>query len=42
MLLQIEERRIPPDITLIELVGKLTLGRESQRVETLGEEMSGS
>jgi anti-sigma B factor antagonist len=42
MLLQIEERRIPPDITLIGLVGKLTLGRESQRVETLVEEMSGS
>jgi anti-sigma B factor antagonist len=41
MLLQIEERHIPPDITLIELVGKLTLGRESQRVEALVEEISG-
>jgi len=38
MLLQIEERQIEPDITLIQLAGKLALGRESQRVESLVQE----
>ena len=38
MLLQIEEKRIDPDITVVELVGKLALGRESQRIETIVDE----
>jgi anti-sigma B factor antagonist len=38
MLLQIAERKIEPDIAVIELVGKLELGRESQRIEALVEE----
>jgi anti-anti-sigma factor len=40
MLLQIEERHIEPDITVLELAGKLALGRESQRIETLVEELT--
>jgi anti-anti-sigma factor len=40
MLLQIEERRIEPDITVVEMAGKLALGRESQRIETLVEEFA--
>ena len=39
MLLQIEEKRIEPDIALVELKGKLALGRESQRLESLAGEM---
>ena len=39
MLLTIEEGLIEPDITLIELKGKLALGRESQRVEMLVDEL---
>jgi|SRR5579863_4349726 len=35
MLLQIEEKRLEPDITLVELKGRLSLGRESQRVESM-------
>ena len=38
MLLQIEERQIEPDITLLDLTGKLALGRESQRIEPLIED----
>src|SRR4029077_16840617 len=38
MLLQIDERKIEPDIAVIELTGKLALGRESQQIETLVEE----
>ena len=40
MLLQIEERRIEPDITVIELAGRLALGRESQRLEQLVDELA--
>jgi anti-anti-sigma factor len=40
MLLQIEERRIEPDITVIELAGRLALGRESQRIEQLVDELT--
>ena len=40
MLLQIEERRIEPDITVIELAGRLALGRESQRIEQLVDELA--
>ena len=38
MLLEIAERKIEPDITVMELRGKLALGRESQRIEALMEE----
>jgi anti-sigma B factor antagonist len=38
MLMQIAERKIEPDITVMELKGKLALGRESQRIEALVEE----
>ena len=40
MLLQIEERRIEPDITVVELAGRLALGRESQRIEVLVDELA--
>jgi len=39
MLLNIVERSVEPDITVLELTGRLALGRESQRVETLVEEL---
>ncbi|HXS98016.1 MAG TPA: STAS domain-containing protein [Candidatus Limnocylindrales bacterium] len=39
MLLTIEERLIEPNIALVELKGKLAIGRESQRVEALTETM---
>jgi len=39
MLLQIETRRIEPDITVLELAGKISLGRESQRIETLVQDL---
>ena len=39
MLLQIAERLVEPDITVVELSGKLALGRESQRIENLIEEL---
>ncbi len=39
MLLQIEEKRIEPDITVVELTGKVALGRESQRIETIVDEL---
>ena len=40
MPLQIEERRIEPDITVVELAGRLALGRESQRIEVLVDELA--
>jgi len=39
MSLQIETRRIEPDITVMELTGKISLGRESQRVEALVQDL---
>jgi anti-sigma B factor antagonist len=39
MLLEIAEREIAPDITVVELSGKLALGRESQRLETLVDDL---
>lgn len=39
MLLQIAERLVEPDITIVELTGKLALGRESQQIESLIEEL---
>src|SRR5215831_2899656 len=40
MLLNIVERKVAPDITVVELSGRLALGRESQRIETLFDELS--
>jgi anti-anti-sigma factor len=40
MLLNISERNVEPDITVIELSGRLALGRESQRIESLAEDMA--
>jgi len=40
MLLQIEEKQMAPDITVVALTGKLALGRESQRIETLVDELA--
>ena|SRR5215475_12664657 len=39
MLLEIAERQVEPDITVVELSGRLALGRESQRIESLVEEL---
>src|SRR5947207_15632827 len=39
MLLEIAERQMEPDITLVVLTGKLALGRECQRVESLVEDL---
>jgi anti-sigma B factor antagonist len=39
MLLEIETKRIAPDITILELTGKIALGRESQRIETLVQDL---
>jgi anti-sigma B factor antagonist len=33
MLLQLDTRRIEPDITVLTLTGKITMGRECQKVE---------
>ena len=35
MLLQISERTIEPGITHVQVIGRLTLGREAQRLESL-------
>jgi anti-sigma B factor antagonist len=40
MLLQIEERQIEPGVTLVELTGKLALGRESQRLESIAADIA--
>ena len=42
MLLQIDERDLASGICLVELKGKLAMGRESQRVETLVDELAKS
>ena len=39
MLLDIHQREIAPDICVIELIGKLALGRESQRIETIVDQL---
>jgi anti-sigma B factor antagonist len=41
MLLQIEERQVEPGIALVQLTGKLALGRESQRLEAIAQELAG-
>jgi anti-sigma B factor antagonist len=40
MLLPVRKRRIEPDITVVELAGKLPLGRESRRIERLVGELA--
>ena len=39
MPLQIETKHIDPDITLLSMVGKIALGRESQRIETIVQDL---
>jgi anti-sigma B factor antagonist len=39
MLLQIDTRRIEPDITVLTLTGKITMGRECQKVEQAVQEL---
>ncbi|MBZ5593169.1 MAG: STAS domain-containing protein [Acidobacteriia bacterium] len=39
MLLQIETKRVAPDVTVLELTGKIALGRESQKIETLVQDL---
>ncbi len=39
MSLQIETRHIEPGITVLELTGKISQGRESQRIETLVQDL---
>ena len=40
MLLRIEQRQIEPGIMIVELTGKLAMGRESQRIEDLVDELA--
>lgn len=39
MSLEIETRRIEPGTTVLELAGKIALGRDSQRVETMVQDL---
>ena len=39
-LLNIVERKVDPDITVLEVTGRLALGRESQRIETMMEDLA--
>ncbi|MBI3696483.1 MAG: STAS domain-containing protein [Acidobacteria bacterium] len=39
MLLQIDTKQIEPDVTVLTFSGKITLGRESQRIEMLVKEL---
>ncbi len=39
MLLQIETKQVQPDITVLTFTGKISLGRESQRIEMLVREL---
>jgi anti-anti-sigma factor len=40
MLLEFTEREIAPDITVVELIGRLAMGQESQRIETLVDDLA--
>jgi anti-sigma B factor antagonist len=40
MPLEFTEREVAPDITVVELIGTLSLGRESQRIETLVDDLA--
>jgi anti-sigma B factor antagonist len=35
-MLEIHSKRIPPDVIVLELAGRITLGRDSQHLEWLG------
>jgi anti-sigma B factor antagonist len=37
--MQIDKKRIEPDITVLEFTGKIVLGRETQRIEWMVEEL---
>jgi anti-sigma B factor antagonist len=39
--MQIDKTRVDPDITVVSLTGRLVMGRESQRVEWMVEELLG-
>mgnify|MGYP001576507182 CR=1 FL=1 len=39
MILQIETKRVPPDGAIVQFGGKITLGRESQRIEQVVDEL---
>ncbi len=39
MILQIETRKLEPDAAIVQFTGKITLGRESQRIETVVDEL---
>lgn len=39
MLLQIEKRQMEPDITVLAFAGRITLGRESQQIESMVNEL---
>lgn len=39
MLLQIETRKVEPDITVIQISGRIALGRESQQIEKLVQDL---
>jgi len=41
MILTVETKRIAPDIAVLQFTGKITLGRESQRIETLVQSLLG-
>ncbi|HKA01271.1 MAG TPA: STAS domain-containing protein [Candidatus Solibacter sp.] len=40
MLLNIVERTVEPNVTVLELTGRLAMGRESQRIETMVDDLS--
>ena len=39
MILETEIKKIPPDLVILQFTGKITLGRESQRIEMLVSEL---
>jgi anti-anti-sigma factor len=39
MILQIDTKKVEPDIAVVQLAGKITLGRESQRIEAAVDEL---
>jgi anti-sigma B factor antagonist len=42
MLLDIDQRQVEPDITVLGFKGRITLGRESQRLETMVKDLQGA
>ncbi len=39
MILEINQRQVEPDLTVVEIKGRVTLGRESQRIEAIVREL---